>query len=92
MYQQKLNYIHNNPVKAGLCELPEEYKYSSAKFYELNINDWNFYQTQVDNGLLVTHATAQTYAMLNTNNGKVLGNLLVKTPTMAKEFLSNASG
>ena len=42
VYQQKLNYIHNNPVKAGLCELPEEYKYSSAKFYELNINDWNF--------------------------------------------------
>lgn len=30
---QKLNYIHHNPVKAGLCLLPEEYFYSSAAFY-----------------------------------------------------------
>ncbi len=42
VFKQKLEYIHNNPVKARLCLLPEEYKYSSAKFYELNINDWNF--------------------------------------------------
>ena len=42
VYQQKLEYIHNNPVKAGLCLLPEEYKYSSAKLYELNENDWIF--------------------------------------------------
>ena len=42
VFQQKLAYIHHNPVKAGLCILPEEYKYSSAKFYELNINDWDF--------------------------------------------------
>lgn len=31
---QKLYYIHYNPVRAGLCELPEEYNYSSAAFYE----------------------------------------------------------
>ena len=30
---QKLEYIHYNPVRAGLCEYPEEYKYSSAAFY-----------------------------------------------------------
>ena len=30
---QKLHYIHYNPVRAGLCSLPEEYKYSSANFY-----------------------------------------------------------
>jgi len=30
---QKMNYIHNNPVKAGLCENAEDYYYSSAKFY-----------------------------------------------------------
>ncbi len=31
----KLNYIHNNPVKAkwALCKYPEEYKWSSAKYY-----------------------------------------------------------
>jgi putative transposase len=30
----KLNYIHNNPVKAGLVKSPSDYKYSSARFYE----------------------------------------------------------
>lgn len=30
---QKLHYIHLNPVKAGWVELPEEYLYSSAKNY-----------------------------------------------------------
>jgi putative transposase len=30
---QKLDYIHNNPVRAGLCTYPWEYKYSSARFY-----------------------------------------------------------
>jgi len=42
VFSQKLEYIHNNPVKAGLCILPEDYRYSSARFYELNINDWDF--------------------------------------------------
>ena len=31
--EQKLDYIHNNPVRAGLVENPEEYIYSSAKNY-----------------------------------------------------------
>jgi len=30
---QKINYVHNNPVKAGLVEKPEDYNYSSAKNY-----------------------------------------------------------
>ncbi len=30
---QKLNYIHNNPVEAGLVEKAEDYVYSSAKDY-----------------------------------------------------------
>ena len=34
IFEQKLDYIHHNPVKAGLCNLPEEYLYSSAKYYE----------------------------------------------------------
>ena len=33
IYQQKLDYIHFNPVKASLCYLPEEYIYSSARYY-----------------------------------------------------------
>jgi hypothetical protein len=35
--EQKLDYIHFNPVKAGLCTLPEDYLYSSARFYYLNL-------------------------------------------------------
>jgi putative transposase len=31
---QKLNYIHNNPVEAGIVERPEEYIYSSAIDYK----------------------------------------------------------
>jgi len=42
VFIQKLNYIHWNPVKAGLCILPEEYKYSSALFYETGIDNWGF--------------------------------------------------
>ncbi len=30
---QKLNYIHNNPVDAGIVLSAEEYLYSSAKNY-----------------------------------------------------------
>ena len=30
---QKLNYIHNNPVEAGIVEKPEHYLYSSARDY-----------------------------------------------------------
>ena len=33
MFKQKLEYIHYNPVRAGLCNVPEEYYYSSARFY-----------------------------------------------------------
>jgi REP-associated tyrosine transposase len=33
VFIQKMEYIHYNPVTAGLCSYPERYKYSSAKFY-----------------------------------------------------------
>jgi len=39
---QKMEYIHMNPVKAGLCKYPEDYKYSSARFYLKNEKDWDF--------------------------------------------------
>ena len=42
VFIQKLEYIHWNPVKAGMCKLPEEYKYSSALFYETGIDNWGF--------------------------------------------------
>ena len=40
VFQQKLDYIHNNPVVAGICEYPEQYKYSSASFYEKGIDEF----------------------------------------------------
>ncbi len=39
---QKLNYIHNNPVRAGLCQYPEDYPYSSARFYICSEKNWDF--------------------------------------------------
>ena len=34
MFSQKLNYIHDNPVRAGIVDMPAEYLYSSARDYE----------------------------------------------------------
>jgi len=35
---QKLNYIHNNPVEAGIVDKAEEYVYSSARDYHRKKN------------------------------------------------------
>lgn len=49
--EQKLDYIHNNPVVDGIVELPEDYLYSSARNYtdleslfevELLSRSWKF--------------------------------------------------
>ena len=39
---QKLTYIHQNPVRAGLCRLPEKYRYSSAAFYHSGLDNRGF--------------------------------------------------
>ena len=39
---QKLNYIHQNPVKAGLVSSEMEYKYSSALHYLSEVIIWDF--------------------------------------------------
>ena len=38
VFLQKLDYIHFNPGKAGLCVCPEDYHFSSALFYENGID------------------------------------------------------
>ncbi len=38
-FMTRFNYIHNNPVNAGLVEKPEDYKLSSANFYHTEIHD-----------------------------------------------------
>jgi putative transposase len=40
--KQKLRYIHNNPVRARLCELPEDYKYSTAALYAGGVDIFGF--------------------------------------------------
>ncbi len=42
VFLEKLNYIHNNPVKYPwqLCQFPEEYNYSLASFYENGKDDY----------------------------------------------------
>jgi REP element-mobilizing transposase RayT len=42
MIWQKINYVHLNPVRAGLCESPEDYEYSSAGFYLYGERRWDF--------------------------------------------------
>ncbi len=39
---QKIKYIHENPVRAGLVNSMLEWKYSSSAFYEINSNEWDF--------------------------------------------------
>ena len=39
---QKLDYIHENPVRAALCEIPEEYEFSSAGYYIKNDSPFDF--------------------------------------------------
>jgi REP element-mobilizing transposase RayT len=34
MMRQKIDYIHNNPVKRGYVDLPTHWRYSSARNYE----------------------------------------------------------
>lgn len=36
VFEQKVNYIHYNPVRRGLVENPEDWKYSSAGCYSKN--------------------------------------------------------
>ena len=39
---EKLNYIHNNPVKADFCKSSLEYRFSSAKFYTKLGDEFDF--------------------------------------------------
>lgn len=41
--EQKLEYTHYNPMQEhwNLCRLPEDYRYSSARFYETGVDEFN---------------------------------------------------
>lgn len=42
VFAQKIQYIHLNPVKAGLVDQPSEYKFSSALSYKSGNSRWRF--------------------------------------------------
>jgi putative transposase len=44
VFIQKLDYIHNNPIqpKWNLAQFPEDYKYSSARFYITGEDEFGF--------------------------------------------------
>lgn len=44
---QKLQYIHQNPVRAGICSLREQYRFSSASLYATNTSEWDFLEKWV---------------------------------------------
>lgn len=44
-----INYIYNNPVKAGICKSPSEYPYSNYKNYKKNIKgNYIFLDVDID--------------------------------------------
>lgn len=44
VWQQKVNYIHQNPCrsKRPLAEHPADYRYSSASYFKTGLKDWDF--------------------------------------------------
>jgi putative transposase len=45
LHRQKIKYIHDNPVRAGIVKTPEDYLYSSACDYcgktgSIKVNLW----------------------------------------------------
>jgi len=41
MFNQKVNYIHANPVRAGLCERAQDFRWSSSWMYHAGKFDWD---------------------------------------------------
>jgi putative transposase len=50
---EKLRYIHRNPVKRGLVEEPQQWRWSSFRFYAygetgpVRVNDWRVFKMKV---------------------------------------------
>lgn len=49
VFDQKMEYIHHNPVKAGICKLPEKYRYSSASYYNDGIDSFQVIKAYSEN-------------------------------------------
>ena len=43
VFYHKIDYIHYNPLIAGLCKFAEGYKYSSAWYYETGVDEFGLF-------------------------------------------------
>jgi hypothetical protein len=43
-----IDYIHDNPVKAGLCDQPEKWRWSSVGLADLNAQNGNSVEEEDD--------------------------------------------
>ncbi|PZX59278.1 hypothetical protein LV84_01308 [Algoriphagus ratkowskyi] len=48
--EQKLTYLHNNPLheRWGIVDRPESYRWSSARFYEVGVDNFGFLTHYMD--------------------------------------------
>ena len=77
-------YIEANPVKAGIVEMPEEWPYSSARYYLLNEADPlidSYDSCQLPNEVDLNNSTFFT-------KGKVIGSELCKLQVEQNAFVS----
>ena len=75
---QKLNYVHEDPMAAGLVNFAEEYKYTSAKFYLEGIDEFD----------MITHYSSNWFFCSLFE--RYAGPLAVK-PDGGKKFLNTRS-
>src|SRR5579885_235041 len=54
MFDQKVRYIHMNPVRAGLCVRAQDYRWSSSWLYDAGQFDW-------DSGIAITDELIRFY-------------------------------
>ena len=76
VFHQKIDYVHYNPIKAGLCLNADDYHLSAAKFYKMGIDDSDM-PTHCDEYILCFFVPASQRVVgapgclptLHTNNG-----------------------
>ena len=78
-----MNYIFNNPVKAGICNKPEEYKYSNYISNDWKtVSNYNFIESDEDKK---NELYSQIKNFLNDN--KISNNELLKDKKRLKELI-----
>lgn len=69
--QQKLDYIHHNPVRKNICNFPEEYKWSSAGFYLNGNNEINLLTHYTEHIQGSNHQSSRKWLVITPTTGKL---------------------